>query len=266
MTPMRRARILAALLASPIVSLASASPTVRSTSSPPTPRSAGSILRKVELRTQDDLVLVGDFYEANAQGRLAPAAVLVHDAGGQRSQMRLVAERLNRLGFAVLIVDLRGHGDSATKDLDWKTLDDAGRKSLWAHASKDLDAAADWLRKQPGIHKTNLSLVGNGSGCALAVRHASRDENVRCVALIGPNVVDFGFDVANDILQIEGLPTCVIAQRSSSDVDRMVAEANATQPFIELFFSSSNAPNAMEDRKTQAKVASWVKDCAMPGR
>ena len=46
-----------------------------------------------------------------------------------------------------------------------------------AEAVATIEAAAAWLRGQKGVHKTNLSVVGLGSGCALAVRHAARDEN-----------------------------------------------------------------------------------------
>ena len=197
---MRNPVILAALAATPIL----ASP-LSSTPSDKEPR-------RVQVKTQDDLTLAGDFYASGRKGT-APAALLVHDAGADRSQLTKVAERLQRTGFAVLAIDLRGHGESKGENLDWSGLTESERAATWTFATRDLEAGADWLRKQEGIHRTNLSLVGAGSGCALAVRHASRDENVRCVTLLAPRSENFGFDVASDIHEIEGLPTLVVAGR-----------------------------------------------------
>ncbi len=256
---MHRALILAGFVAAPIFSSALSAAVLTA------PRAD---TRKVEIVTKDDLKLAGTFYEPKKSGQLSPAALLVHDAGGNRMEMDYVAERLQKSGFFVLTFDLRGHGQSAAPDKSWVQLDEAGRQSLWAFAPRDVEAAANWLLEQDGVHKTNLSLVGFGSGCALAVRHASRDENVRCVGLMDPKPKELGFDVASDILEIEGTPTFVVTNKGlRSTTERMAQEANAVTepyPYVEVVFCSPKIERSIEDKKAASKMVKWLRDTVIP--
>ena len=254
---MQRALILAALLAAPITA-STASPSA----SPSTRRPAGEV---VSIRTEDDLTLAATFY-APLRGR-SPAVVLVHDAGADRNQLQPIAERLHRAGFGVLSLDLRGHGGSKSARIDWQKLDEGGRSSLWQLAPRDVDAAARWILARTDIHSTNLSLVGYRAGCALVARHAERDENVICMALLSPKAQDFGFDVEKTIHKVNGLPT-VVVDRRNDETERLVTEANAltAHPYIEFLVVAPKTPTVLEDKKTPSKVAKWMADTAVPKR
>ena len=225
----------------------------------------------VDVRTSDSLELRGTFYAPKRKkndSTPAPGVLLVHDAGGDRAQLEEVALKLQKSGFGVLSIDLRGHGESKDKAGTWDELDDDQRSRAWALATRDVEAAGEWLLSKEDVHSTNLSLVGLGSGCALAVRHAKRDENVRCVVLLAPNnKKDFGFDVASDLLKLEGLPTLVLAEKDDDDTKAMVAEANdGTSPYVELAYAAARVANVIEDRKMPGKVSTWMKGNAMPKR
>lgn len=254
---MLRALILAAGLAAPI------------SSSPPLP--PGGETSDVEIRTSDNVKLHASFLapptKKSDSGSPSPGVLLVHDAGGDRHQLDDLALRLQKSGFAVLSVDLRGHGDSQDASGGWSRLGEEERNREWALATRDVEAASEWLLSQSEVHSTNLSLVGLGSGCALAVRHAKRDENVRCVVLIAPRSKDFGFDVAADLIKIEGLPTLVLAAKDDDATKAMVAEANGgAHPYVELDYAAARVDSVLEDRKLPSKVATWIKGCAMPKR
>jgi dienelactone hydrolase len=261
---MQRAWILVALLTAPIGVLdASPSP------SPAAPQRAAAA-GTVEIPTKDGLKLKGSALAPKTPSQQAPAALLIHDSGGERKQMEDIADRLSKSGFFVLSLDLRGHGESRSDQLDWERLGESERQGLWAFAPRDLEAGAEWLRQQPGVHRTNLVLVGFGSGCSLAVRHASRDENVRGLALIDPRPQEFGFDVASDILEIEGTPTYIVATKDARPAaERMVAEANAvTAPneYVQIDFVSPKCVNALEDKKASATMVKWLKNLAFPSK
>ena len=81
----------------------------------------------------------------------------------------LLAEKICREGFAVLIFNFRGTGDSAGN------LDILG----W---TRDLQAAVDYLWSLADIDKSRLSLVGFSAGAAVSIYVASRDKRVSCVA------------------------------------------------------------------------------------
>ena len=220
-------------------------------------------METVSIRTEDDLTLAGTFYLPR-KGR-APAVVLVHDAGADQSQLTEIAERLQKLGFGVLALDLRGHGSSKSDGIDWETMDDEARSSLWQRAPRDIEAASEWILGRSEIHSTNLSLVGYRAGCALVVRHAERDENVMCMALLSPRASERGFDVEGTLQSVGGLPTCVVDLRND-ETERLVTEANSRtrKPYIEHLIVAPKEESVLADKSTPSKVAKWINETAAP--
>lgn len=268
---MQRALILAAFLSAPITARTPASAPDGADSAPAVVPAAATVAKEkgeqVVIRTNDDLELGGSYFEPRRRGtQRAPAVILLHDAGHERKQMTELAERLQKIGFAALTVDLRGHGESRADGIDWSLMDEDARSATWALAIRDIEASARWVLKQDGVHSTNLNLVGFGAGCALTVRHATRDENVRSVVLLELKSNEYGFNVEADLSDLQGLPTMVLAGRNDqSEAERMVQTANQiSHPFIELMLCSSKTPSLIEDKRTQSKVVSWLKDEAMP--
>lgn len=94
----------------------------------------------ISLRTRDGVSLVGTYLPgpaASGPAGAVPAVVLAHGFAGHRHKpaYALLAETLSER-FAVLSVDLRGHGDSR------------GRCTLGDREALDVRAAASWLRCQ----------------------------------------------------------------------------------------------------------------------
>ncbi len=255
---MQRALILAGLWAAPIIATESA--TVETAQISPL---AGGV-QSVEIQTSDEMKLAATFYEPRKKER-SPAVLLVHDAGGNRDQLQGIAESLQKRGFGVLAVDLRGHGESKSDKVDWQELDEKGQASLWQLAPRDISAAADWLLEQELVHSTNLSMVGFQAGCALAARHAEQDENVISMVLLSPRKQDFGFDVEQTILNVNGLPTYVV-DKKNPEVERMVTEANAmgSSEWITFDTVNSKKTTVLDDRKTASRVSKWLAEIALP--
>jgi len=251
---MRTALVLVAALAAPIVSFAHPGAALHG---------GGPAEESVHLKAKDEVALEGTFYKPAAPQ--SPAVILIHDAGASRAQLDPLADKLNKQGFAVLTLDLRGHGASKSGALDWDKLSDGDKKNTWSSAAQDVDAAASWILSQPNVRSTSLSLVGFGAGCALAVRHAKGDENVACMALLAPNAADYGIDVRSDIQTLAGLPTYVVTSKDH-EAERMVQEANASSgnPYVELFISPPKVASPLEDKNVPAKVAKWLADKVLP--
>jgi pimeloyl-ACP methyl ester carboxylesterase len=219
----------------------------------------------VHFKTEDGIALTGTYFAPKEDH--APGALLVHDAGADRGQLGDLAVTLNKQGFGVVSIDLRGHGESRSENLDWTKLDEAGQRSLWQLAPKDVDAGAKWLLERKEILPTNLSLVGYRSGCALVARHAERDENVVSLTLLAPKPQDFGFDVQGTLQRVTGLPTCVL-DKKSDEVERMVIEANGNNanPWVRFEPLNPKSPSLLDDRKTTTKVGKFLEETALPKR
>ena len=120
----------------------------------------------------DGLNIVGQFYLP--AGRMPyPTVCVCHGipAGIPDPNDRgyaLLAEQICRQGFAVLIFNFRGTGDSGGN------LDILG----W---SRDLKAVIDYLCALPEVDKSRLSLLGFSGGAAVSIYVAAQDDRVSSV-------------------------------------------------------------------------------------
>lgn len=230
-------------------------------------------VKTVTITTSDRIDLKADFWGQDEDER-SPAALLIHDAGADRTTLTELAGRLHKSGFAVLALDLRGHGDSITRPEDAfdKLETEEERAKAWAFTTRDLDAAARWLRAQKSIHSANLNLVGVGAGCALAVRHGAGDENVRSLTLIAPKAEMLGFHLGDDMYDLEGVPTLMVASKESKkDVEALAEDIHKSlgvkKPFIDVAaLSAKKDADILGDRRFESVVSKPLKEIAFPQR
>jgi pimeloyl-ACP methyl ester carboxylesterase len=230
---------------------------------------AGPAAEQVKITTEDKVVLVADLYRPPKDVEIAPAALLVHDAGGARGDLAEIAERLAKQGFAVLVPDLRAHGQSVgPQDKAWKDLSEEQQQVTWGLAMRDLRAAADFLGKDERIHASNLSLLGYLAGSTLATRHALRDENVRCIVLLGPQAEQLGFDLQADLEALAGLPTYIGAVKETQGDAEFLAvaasDANGGLDFVQIEVFKALVANPVEDKRMPGDIAKWMLDQAVP--
>ena len=263
---------LVALTAAAILSLPQPVPEPVSTPAALTARADADTSERVVLTTDDKLSLVGSWWAPKGK-QAVPGALLVHDAGGQRQDLAEYGERLKKMGFAVLSIDLRGHGESASDDLDWSSMDADARSRAWAFATRDLKAGAEFLRSQKLVHSASLVVVGYGSGCTLAARHAVRDENIRAVALLAPPTEErdmYGFQLAKDIDDLGGLPTYVSVTREGRDAIQAMADegkkANGGIDFITISVTKGAPIDILGDTREASELGRWLKERAFPSK
>jgi dienelactone hydrolase len=105
----------------------------------------------------------------------APVVLLVHGYTADRASMSVLARRLARNGYAVLALDVRGHGANRRPF----TQDPEG-----AGLFEDLAAAADWLRGSSWVDGSRLAVMGHSMGAGAALRFAERDAAVDAAVMI----------------------------------------------------------------------------------
>lgn len=164
---------------------------------------AAPMPRPVRLVTADDLGLLGTFWPAEVTP--SPAVILVHGAGGSRTNWQEFAELLQDAGLAVFAFDLRGHGDSTrrlTADgpvfVDQRAL---GPRDYTLMAL-DLETAMNWVATQPEILKERIAIVGADLGANLAVRYATLNPDVAALVLLSPTLDSHGIDISQAIGQV----------------------------------------------------------------
>lgn len=257
-----------------------AAPSLHATSALPTPGATRASLEPaaqkpkfelVEFKTEDKLTIRAHYYKPRKKGR-APAALLIHDAGSKAESFKKAAENLQRKGFAVLAINLRGHGESATGEMDWSKIDKPeSRDQTWTYALRDLEAATDYLRGLDNVHNSNLSLVGMGAGGVLAARHATRDENARAVAVIAPQSEAFGFDMTEDLCELGGLPAMLFTtdatREAAKALQEKVIEANDGFECVEVqVIKPKTADDLFSDKRLNTELAKFLQQEAMDVR
>lgn len=160
------------------------------------PAEYGRDFEEVTVRSRDGLKLAAWFIPAPGSDR---AIVFVHGKDSCRScefQGRFVesACRLHAEGFNILMIDLRGHGQSEGRHL-----------TLGEHERLDVLGAVDWLQ-QRGFSK--IGVLGVSLGAASAARAAADPQGGQAIKAL---VLDSGFGNLRDALnakfsEVSGLP------------------------------------------------------------
>ncbi|MEC7500781.1 MAG: hypothetical protein VX970_03540 [Planctomycetota bacterium] len=138
--------------------------------------------RNVNLTTKDGVQLNIVYYEGT-EGEDTVPVVVIHDwkSKEEGATYTTLAEYLQRKGYAVILPDLRGHGDSTKQKIksSAKTIkfgpNEVAPESVIAG---DLEAIRMFLLKENNAKKLNLAattLVGVGKGAILAAFYAIYD-------------------------------------------------------------------------------------------
>lgn len=147
--------------------------------------SDASVDVEVRIATDSGRVL-GGIWRRPITGRAMSAVLLISGSGPQDrdgsrpdvpgyAPQRELADSLSRRGVAVLRLDDRGIGASTGPFLGATTLDFA----------RDASLAIRWMRAQPDVDPSRITLVGHSEGALVAMLAAAADSTIHGVVLMG---------------------------------------------------------------------------------
>jgi pimeloyl-ACP methyl ester carboxylesterase len=140
-----------------------------------TPAEVGLTYEAVELEAADGVRLAAWYLPADGRPGEAEAAVVVrHGAGSTRSNVLAEAAVLVRAGFDVVMVDARGHGDSAGRAMDFG----------W-DGEVDVAAAVGHLVDERGFAPGTVGVLGSSMGGEEALGAAGIDLRIGAVVAEG---------------------------------------------------------------------------------
>lgn len=143
----------------------------------------------VELRTKDQVVLHVSYFAGTAGKQTIPV-ILLHGwegplGAGRRSDLFELAAQLQKKGYAVAVPDLRGHGESTTRQLQGArsvTLNrEQFRPAELREMTLDIEAVRSFLVDENNAGKLNLDalcVVGFEMGCVVALNWIQYDWSV----------------------------------------------------------------------------------------
>lgn len=168
--------------------------------------------------------------ETTARNRRAPIVLLLHMYGEDRSKFDPLVPVLHDAGFAVLALDLRGHGESvepASLKLKEKMEDRDPR--LFRDMGKDVEAAYRWLARRADVDPGRFALVGASVGASVALEYAVRDKSVDALVLMTPGLDYLGLDSRPSARKFSDRPVLVLTaeeeKTAADDLARDMAGA-----------------------------------------
>ncbi len=174
--------------------------------------------------TSDGVTISGDYYAPLKTGEPAPFAILLHMYRSDRSAWAVLVPRLQDAGFAVLAIDLRGHGLSGTAELRERA--ERRDETLFAAMDLDVGAAYEWIVKQPDIDRSRFAIVGASVGCSVALRYAAADRSVDAIVCMTPGTNYLGLDSRADIRKVVGRDVLLLATEDEAEDARLLHKDN----------------------------------------
>ncbi|MBK9124111.1 MAG: alpha/beta fold hydrolase [Chloroflexi bacterium] len=195
---------------------------------------------RVERESADGVTLVGDLYLPDAiEEPGAPAVLLMHMFGARRGDWEPLIEPLVDAGYAVLNVDLRGHGDS-------------GGQRDWTMATQDV---ADWfayLKEQTSIDPARLGVIGASIGSNLALIGCAAEPACLTAVALSPGL-DYAGLMPEDALAEDMVERSALLVTSRGDMEstaavrQMVTTAN-TELGVRILHGTAHGTRMFDQR------------------
>ncbi len=256
--------LLGALWGAPAVSAPSAplSAAAPAAATPAPSRKAEPV--QVRLQTSDKVELSAQYFAPERVEEKVPGVLLVHDQGSKGADLLELAEYLANKGLGVLLLDLRGHGDSKDEVYDWKKADEKQQRAIWALAPKDLEAGAEFLSKRKELHSSKLVLMAHGKSSSLVVPHAIKDRNTLSTVLIQPEEKVYDFELKKELVELDGLPTLLMCGKGAKKAMAQVREAASPKGVedstCEVSCLTSKPKDVLSDKRLPKTVYNWLKE------
>lgn len=135
----------------------------------------GMQIEEVGVPAADGLVIRGDLYLPSTGGEPAPGVILLHMSYSSRRAWLDFPRTLVGECYAVLAVDLRGHGET-------------GGEHDWVKARDDLQRVVDYLANRPETQSEKIALVGASIGANLSLTTAAANPALPAVVLLSPGL------------------------------------------------------------------------------
>ncbi len=136
--------------------------------------------KQVSLKTEDGFSIVSTFHEANSDTGI----ILLHMLNRNRNDWNHFAEQLQKENYKILSIDLRGHGQSTSKNgrnVGWQTFSESDFNDMIL----DVKAAKEFL-EQKNVKK--FVVIGASIGANIAINYAAEDSEISGVILLSPSL------------------------------------------------------------------------------
>jgi len=229
---------------------------VTSASSGTSARNTTAVPSGPQIGTFDLVTLQASFEIPSGVPAPIPAVLLLHGFGEDRSVWNDFKKTLLSRGLAVMTLDLRGHGESKTKNgetisasADWRTSPH--------EFPLDLDAAITWLKTQTRVNSNRIAVIGVDVGANLALIASGRFQQVRTVVAVNPNLTE-GQEMAGGSQDYRPRSALIIASTEAQGNTVKSAVQNPVQ--VRVVAQAGGTTSWLQNKQVSDSIDQWLKD------
>ncbi len=203
---------------------------------------------------EDRFVLYADLYQKEG----ARPIILLHQLGRDRSSWRGFAAELNKM-YAVLAVDMRGHGQSTIQNGVQKQ-HTSFSETDFNNMVRDVEAAKEFL-KIMGYDTSKIAVIGASIGANVALASAALDKDIAEVVLLSPGLDYRGVNAEQAAYRYKG-PALIMASEGdtySADSSKTLAgimEGSA----LKLYSGSAHGTDLLANNEARKAIHEWLED------
>lgn len=209
---------------------------------------------KVILKTEDGIELSADYYPAESRR----GVLLLHMMPANRKSWSVFAQKLQGIGFRVLAIDLRGHGESSGGPDGYKKFSDAEHQA----SRLDVEAGVEFLKSKGAA---DLYLGGASIGANLALWYMAEHPEVKAGIILSPGLDYRGIKTASFMEKLAQEQAIFLAasegdKYSAESVNALAEKALFKGRLVKKIFSGSEHGTAMFDTKPEFmdELATWL--------
>lgn len=169
----------------------------------------------VTLVASDGMKIAGYWFDCLDD--TAPAVLLLHNRGADHFGFQSLWPSLQRMGYHVLAVDLRGHGASRAFAPEKHGLVVRQDPGVYHEMLLDCHAALQFLEHDKKVPANRIVIIGGEMGCALGFALMGEDPKLGAMVAIGPGRVEFGFQTLQLIEKYGSRPLLVVTTKDALD-------------------------------------------------
>jgi pimeloyl-ACP methyl ester carboxylesterase len=220
---------------------------------------------RVVFTSEDGVLLVGSYYKPRiGTSNSTPSVILLHMLGMDRSTWDKFAQKLTQNGYAVLSVDLRGHGESikqANHTISYQSFMPKNFKNM----TLDVKAAKKYLIEGRKANPNQISIIGASIGANLALNYAASDHSIKSVILLSPGLNYRGMSTLDAIMKYKNPIYIVTAEDDSESAkdSKILCEKITCAENLKIFENTNvHGTDMLSDKmvgsKLQNIILSWL--------
>ena len=144
--------------------------------------------KDVILTTSDGVQLSARLYTPESLNSDTSVIILVHEAYRDHSSWDGFRIAALKNGYAVIALDLRGHGQSGGDLVFDEAMD------------HDIDAVIDWISASPDLNVDRVAIAGASVGANLALRAGAKHPQIKSLVLLSPGMMYWEIAIDSAIL------------------------------------------------------------------